>query len=78
MPGRKLSANSLKTRIDELRRRHRALDAKVENEQLRAWPDAPRLKALKRERLGLRDTIRMTQTLLKRAAQPPRRNQQSA
>lgn len=66
MPNRKISPKSLSARIEELRRRHRDLDGKVAREQLRPWPDAARLHQLKRERLGLKDTLRATQALLHR------------
>lgn len=63
---RKVSLNSLQTRIDTLRRRHRELDERISNAQSRTAPDFTEIKQLKQEKLGLRDAIRMTQTLLSR------------
>lgn len=74
MPGRKLSPRTLITRIDELRRRHRQIDTEVAHEQIRAWPDTGRLKRLKREKLSLKDAIRLTESILTRIGGSPRRS----
>ncbi|KRS14726.1 hypothetical protein XM53_03260 [Roseovarius atlanticus] len=66
MKRRRLSPKSLKARIDTLTRRHREIDLRITREQSQPTGDALRLKQLKQERLGLRDAIRLTQTLLKR------------
>jgi len=66
MKRRTLSPTSLKARIDTLTRRHREIDMRITREESRPAADAMHLKQLKQERLGLRDAIRLTQTLLKR------------
>ena len=72
MTNRTVSPDSLIARIKTLRRRHRALDVEVEQEQLRPWPDTHRIKDLKQQRLGLKDAIRVTKHMLYRSgAQPP-------
>jgi hypothetical protein len=72
MTNRQISPDSLIARIKTLRRRHRDLDAQVEAEQLRPWPDTHRIKNLKQQRLGLKDAIEMTRTMLVRSgSQPP-------
>ena len=72
MLSRKISPGSLVARISTLRRRHREINDRIDNEQLRTWPNADLLKQLKQERLGLRDAIRATKTTLMRAGvQPP-------
>lgn len=73
MPERKISHRSLAMRIEALRRRHRELDAKVTQEQVRNWSDPSLMKRLKQERLHLRDAIRGAQALLTRATQRPPR-----
>lgn len=72
MTTRKISPSSLINRIQTLRRRHRDIDAQVEEEQLRPWPDPVRLRELKQQRLGLKDAIRVTKSMLIRSGvQPP-------
>lgn len=66
MPNRKISPKSLTARIETLRRRHRELDQRIEREQTRPAPDDGQIKQLKQERLGLRDAIRVTQSVLTR------------
>ncbi len=73
MKRRILSPKSLKARIDTLSRRHRELDLRITREENRPAADTLRLKQLKQERLGLRDAIRLTQTLLKRLDPRPAR-----
>ncbi|WP_338548609.1 YdcH family protein [Roseovarius phycicola] len=63
---RKVSPKSLQTRIDTLRRRHRELDDRISTAQSHKAPDFTQIKQLKQEKLGLRDAIRMTQSLLAR------------
>lgn len=69
MPERKISHRSLAMRIEALRRRHRELDDRVTQEQVRNWSDPSMMKRLKQERLHLRDAIRGAQALLARTAQ---------
>ena len=64
-PG-KIKASRLKARIDTLRRRHRELDTRITQEESRPSADPTQIKRLKQERLGLRDAIRVTQTVLGR------------
>ena len=71
MPNKKISIQSLKSRIETLSRRHRELDQRIEREQKNAWPDMIRIKTLKRERLGLRDAIRLTQSMILRHDSTP-------
>jgi len=72
MPNRQISPESLIARIKTLRRRHRDLDAQVEAEQMRPSPDSHVLRDLKQQRLGLKDAIRVTKSMLIRSgAQPP-------
>ncbi len=71
MPERKISHRSLAMRIEALRRRHRELDHKVTQEQVRNWSDPSLMKRLKQERLHLRDAIRGAQALLTRTTQRP-------
>jgi len=72
MPSRQISPTSLIARIKTLRQRHRAIDAQVEAEQMRPAPDLYRVKELKQQRLGLKDAIRVTKSMLIRSgAQPP-------
>lgn len=66
MPGRKISPDSLIARIKTLRRRHRDIDAQVTQEQSRPMPDTHRLRDLKQQRLGLKDAIHVTKTMLAR------------
>ena len=66
MTRKRVSIQSLKARIETLSRRHRELDRRIEKEQRNAWPDTGQIRMLKREKLGLRDAIRMTQTLILR------------
>ena len=73
MTSRKVSTESLVARIKTLSRRHRELDKRIDKEQLRTWPDVALLKRLKQERLGLKDAIHLTRSLIIRAgARPPR------
>lgn len=67
MPDREISPGTLIARLKALLRRHGELDATIDNEQMRPWADPERLKQLKRERLGLRDAIRRTQSKLRHA-----------
>ena len=71
MAKRKISTDSLIARIKTLRRRHRAIDAQVEEEQLRPLPDMHRLQDLKQQRLGLKDAIRVTKAMLIRSGAQP-------
>lgn len=66
MTQRKLSPKSLMTRIETLRRRHRELDERIEKAQRGDEFDDIEIKQLKQERLGLRDAIRVTQSVLTR------------
>lgn len=66
MQKRNLSIKSLLTRVDTLRRRHRNLDGQIQKEQQHPSPDFNRINTLKREKLGLRDAIRLTQVMLSR------------
>lgn len=59
------NASSLSSRIDALRVRHRGLDLRVETEQRRPRPDASELQWLKRERLRLKDEMRLYEGLLR-------------
>lgn len=65
---RKFSAERLKARISTLRRRHRAIDAQVQDEQARPLPDTMKLKSLKQERLGLKHAIHVTHAMLDRVS----------
>jgi len=65
---RKASPRSLLARIATLRQRHRALDARILDEERRPMPDMARLKRLKQEKLGLKDAIAVTRTTLARLA----------
>lgn len=60
MTHRKISAAALVTRIGELTRKHQAIDAQIEMEQMVSWPDTGRLRALKRQRLKLKDALHAT------------------
>jgi len=53
-------------RMATLRQRHRALDARILDEERRPMPDMARLKRLKQEKLGLRDAIAVTRMTLDR------------
>lgn len=64
MYNRTPSRNSLKIRIHTLRRRHRALDARITRRESQPSADMQDIKQLKQERLGLRDAIRLAQSLL--------------
>jgi hypothetical protein len=64
MAHRRISPGALIARIDTLRRRHRELDRRIEAEQQRPAPDDTEIKRLKQERLGLRDAISVTQSVL--------------
>lgn len=66
---KKISPDRLMARIKTLRRRHRDLDAQVEEEQTRPLPDSQRLRQLKQERLGLKDAIHVTRTMLARLSE---------
>ncbi|MCR9146290.1 MAG: YdcH family protein [Rhodobacteraceae bacterium] len=66
MTTRTFSRSSLKARIDTLRRRHREIDARITREESRPSANMLQIKQLKQERLGLRDAIRMTQSLMTR------------
>lgn len=72
MHARKISPDRLIARIKTLSRRRRDISAQVEEEELRPWPDMQRIRTLKRERLGLKDAIRVTRAMLHRqGVQPP-------
>lgn len=72
MHARKISPDRLIARIKTLSRRRRDISAQVEEEELRPWPDMQRIRTLKRERLGLKDAIRVTRAMLQRqGVQPP-------
>jgi len=58
-------------RMATLRQRHRALDARILDEERRPMPDMARLKRLKQEKLGLKDAIAVTRTILARLAPEP-------
>ena len=55
---------ALSNRLLAIRRRHRALDARVGREQRRPSPDASLLQKLKRERLRLKDELARMEGLL--------------
>lgn len=65
---RKASPRSLMARIATLRQRHRAVDARILDEERRPMPDVARLKRLKQEKLGLKDAIAVTRTILAQTA----------
>lgn len=65
---RKVSPDSLMARIATLRARHRAVDARILDEERRPMPDMARLKYLKQEKLGLKDAIAVTRETLARDA----------
>lgn len=67
MTNRQVSPRSLVSRIATLRRRHRDIDARILDEEKRPMPDMARIKRLKQEKLGLKDAIAMSRTLLARA-----------
>lgn len=72
MQARTISPDRLIARIKTLSRRRRDLTAQVEEEQMRPWPDTQRIRTLKQERLGLKDAIHVTRTMLQRqGVQPP-------
>lgn len=71
MPHRDVPPTTLIPRLRALLRRHRELDDRIDSEQTRPWPDAPRLKTLKRERLQLRDAIRSLRATLMRTGHEP-------
>lgn len=66
MTDRKVSPSSLSARIATLRRRHRALDARIHDEERRPMPDMARIKRLKEEKLGLKDAIEVSRLILTR------------
>jgi len=66
MTHRRISRESLANRIDTLRRRHAEIDTRIAAEQQRPMPDMARLKQLKTEKLGLKDAIAITRTILAR------------
>ncbi len=68
IPDRKVSPRSLMARIATLRDRHRALDARIHDEERRPMPDMTRIKHLKQEKLGLKDAIAVTRQTLARHA----------
>ena len=73
MPHREVSTGSLVARLKALLRRHRDVDDWIDTEQARRWPDTQSLKALKLERLELRDAIReIRSTLMQSGLKPPR------
>jgi len=63
---RKVSPRSLMARMATLRQRHRALDARIRDEERRPMPDMARLRRLKQEKLGLKDAIMVTRATLAR------------
>lgn len=72
MPYRDVPPTTLIPRLKALLRRHRELDDRIDREQARPWPDVPSLKALKLERLLLRDAIRsLRATLMTAGMKPP-------
>ena len=72
MPHRDVPPTTLIPRLKALLRRHRELDDRIDSEQARPWPDTPALKALKLERLRLRDAIRgLRATLIRTGHNPP-------
>ncbi len=73
MTRRQPSSRSLEARIDTLRRRHREIDLRITREESQPAADALRIKALKQERLGLRDAIQVTQIVLRRLTPRPAR-----
>ena len=63
---KKISPDRLAARITTLSRRHRDISALVEAEQARPMPDMAKLQSLKQERLGLKDAIHVTKSMLAR------------
>lgn len=63
MTHRRISHQSLISRIATLRQRHAKIDALIDDEQRRPMPDIARLKRLKQERLGLKDAIAITRSI---------------
>ncbi|OWY12160.1 DUF465 domain-containing protein [Thioclava sp. NG1] len=59
---------AIAARIAALRARHRDLDARVEQEQKRAWRDMSVLQRLKRRRLRLKDELGRYEGLLRTLA----------
>ncbi|KGM86536.1 putative small protein [Roseovarius mucosus DSM 17069] len=66
MTPRRISPQSLLSRIATLRRRHQDIDARITTEHQRPMPDMAMLKRLKQERLGLKDAIHVTRMMLGR------------
>jgi hypothetical protein len=66
MTPRRISPQSLLSRIATLRRRHQDIDARITTEHQRPMPDMAMLKRLKQERLGLKDAIHVTRMMLAR------------
>lgn len=66
MTPRRISPQSLLSRIATLRRRHQDIDARITLEHQRPMPDMAELKRLKQERLGLKDAIHVTRLMLAR------------
>jgi len=71
MPHQDVLPSKLIPRLRALLRRHRELDDRIDSEQARPWPDTPGLKALKLERLRLRDAIRSLRSTLISAGHKP-------
>ena len=63
MTPRRISPQSLLSRIATLRRRHQDIDARITTEHQRPMPDMAMLKRLKQERLGLKDAIHVTRMM---------------
>jgi hypothetical protein len=66
MTPRRISPQSLLSRMATLRRRHQNIDALITTEHQRPMPDMALLKRLKQERLGLKDAIHVTRLMLAR------------
>jgi len=66
IPHRKVSPRALMARLATLRRRHRDVDSRIMAEERRPMPDMALLKRLKQEKLGLKDAIAVTRTILGR------------
>ena len=66
MTPRRISPQSLLSRIATLRRRHQDIDARITTEHQRPMPDMAMLKRLKQKRLGLKDAIHVTRLMLAR------------
>ncbi|MEM9331657.1 MAG: DUF465 domain-containing protein [Pseudomonadota bacterium] len=62
---KRITASSIATRIDSVKRRHRRLKELVAAEQRKRLPDEWVLKTLKRERLEMKDVLTQYEGLLR-------------